>query len=99
MPCPHSRVSVLNGEPVLRTAALRQHYADGHKESGHLNLSEAQMEVIHENPFVSWTRAVRGRSAVTGSRKESVKISAAGHAKSGDFSSIVDPKGGEQIQR
>jgi predicted amidohydrolase YtcJ len=37
---------VLDGEPVLRTAALRQHYADGRKESGHLNFSETQMEVI-----------------------------------------------------
>jgi predicted amidohydrolase YtcJ len=37
---------VLDGEPVLRTAALRQHYIDGRKESGHLNFSQAQMEVI-----------------------------------------------------
>jgi hypothetical protein len=43
------------------------------------------------------TKAVRDRSAGTGSREESVQISAAGHAKSGDLSSIVDPKGSEQM--
>lgn len=37
---------VLDGEPILRTAALRQHYVDGRKESGHLNFSESQMEVM-----------------------------------------------------
>ncbi len=37
---------VLDGEPILRTAALRQHYVDGGKENGHLNFSEAQMEVM-----------------------------------------------------
>ena len=37
---------ILDGEPVLRTAALRQHYADGLKESGHTNFTEAQMEVM-----------------------------------------------------
>src|SRR5258708_24538320 len=37
---------VLDGDPILRTAALRQHYVDGGKENGHLNFSEAQMEVM-----------------------------------------------------
>jgi hypothetical protein len=37
---------VLDGEPVLRTAALRQHYADGLKENGHTNFTETQMEVM-----------------------------------------------------
>ena len=37
---------VLDGEPILRTAALRQHYMDGLKDTGHLNFSESQMEVI-----------------------------------------------------
>ncbi len=37
---------VLDGEPFLRTAALRQHYVDGLKESGHMNFSEAEMEVM-----------------------------------------------------
>jgi hypothetical protein len=40
---------------------------------------------------------VLDRSAVTRSRKESVKISAAGHAKACDLSSIVDPKRSEQM--
>ena len=37
---------VLDGEPILRSAALRQHYMDGLKDTGHLNFSESQMEVI-----------------------------------------------------
>jgi hypothetical protein len=47
--------------------------------------------------LVSWNNSRSYRSAGTGSHKESVKISAAGHAKSGDLSSIVDPKGSEQM--
>lgn len=37
---------VLDGEPFLRTSALRQHYIDGLKESGHTDFTEAQMEVM-----------------------------------------------------
>jgi hypothetical protein len=42
-------------------------------------------------------KVVRDRSAVTGRRKKSVKVSAAGHAKSRDLSSLVDPEGSEQM--
>src|SRR5260370_26332139 len=35
---------VLDGGPFERTAALRQHYMDGLKETGNTNFSEAQME-------------------------------------------------------
>jgi hypothetical protein len=49
------------------------------------------------SPYLPGTRTVRDRSAVTGSCKESVKISAARHAKACDLSSIVDTKGSEQM--
>jgi predicted amidohydrolase YtcJ len=37
---------VLDGGPIDRTAALRQHYMDGLQETGNTNFSEAQMEVM-----------------------------------------------------
>jgi predicted amidohydrolase YtcJ len=52
---------VLDGEPVLRTAALRQHYMYGLKESGHFDFSEAQIEVMLRE-------SLRQKTATAGAR-------------------------------
>ena len=82
-------------DPSLRAKARW----DSHQAIGILSPCLAHVHAVTSLNFLSspGAKVVHDRSAVTGSRKKSVKISAPGHAKSGDLSSIVDPKGSERM--